>query len=273
MSELQRAQSRGAVLDRSVGRSIFGSDAAGYNAHRLGYPPALYEILFERAGEATQLNVFEVGAGTGLATRDVLAREPRRLVVIEPDPALADHLATTFGDQVDVERTAFEDSRAEPGSFDLGFAAASFHWTDSRIALRQVRRLLRPGGCWAVWWNVYRVPGVGDEFADAVASLLSGLSMPPSEANGRHISLDRHLQYTLLREGGLVRTRFVQFRRERMLDGRAMRALYESYSFIRTLPLAERECLLDQIEMLVEQRFGGLAPNVVLTPLYIAAVP
>ena len=271
MSGLERTQSTGAVLDRSIGRSIFGSDAAGYDTHRLGYPQALYELLFERAGEAAQLSIFEVGAGTGLATRDIVARNPRRFLVIEPDPVLADHLATSFRDRIDVERAAFEESRAQPRSFNLGFAAASFHWLDAAAGLGKVRRLLRPGGCWAVWWNVYRAAGLGDDFADAVTPMLSGLALPPSEANGGHISLQRDFQYALLKEGGFRRVRFAQFRRERLLDAAAMRALYASYSFVRALPSAKRERLLDKVETLVEQRFGGLAPNIVLTPFYIAS--
>ena len=60
------------------------------------------------------------------------------------------------------------------------------------------------------------------------------------------------------------------FRRERMLTTTELLALYASYSFVRALPPQQRTDLLACIEDLAETRFGGQAPNVVLTPLYIA---
>lgn len=54
------------------------------------------------------------------------------------------------------------------------------------------------------------------------------------------------------------------------LRSRAMCALYDSYSFVRVLPALQRRELLGRIAQLVEDRFGGRAPNVVQTPLYTA---
>ena len=261
------------TLNRSQGRTVFGEDAAGYDAGRLGYPEELYELLFDVAGPPADLSVFEVGPGTGLATRSLLAAHPKRLVALEPDPALADHLRGAFPEQLEVETGAFEDNCLPSGSFGLGVAAASFHWLDAEKGFRQVRRLLRPGGCWAMWWNVYRAVGIGDAFADEVTPLLSGLALPPSETRHGHISLDRSYQHEVLHRHGFGGVRTAVFRRERTLDAQAVRSLYASYSFIRALPPAEKESLLDGLADLAERQFAGGAPNVVLTPVYLAIAP
>lgn len=85
-------------LPLAVGRAIFGNDAAGYQAARLGYPPELYAAIADRGNGAVR-SILEIGPGTGLATRDLLARlAPDRLLAVEADPALAAHLADTVPD-------------------------------------------------------------------------------------------------------------------------------------------------------------------------------
>lgn len=261
------------AFDRTVGRHIFGQDISGYDSARLGYPPELYDRIFERAGPASELRIFEVGAGSGLATRDVVARAPAELVSIEPDGNLGKHLDQRFGSRIRIVARAFEDNQLPRAAFDVGLAAACFHWIDPEKGLSEVRRLLRPGGSWSTWWNIYRAGGVGDPFADEIIPLLATIALPPSETLNGHVGLNRLYQEGLLLESGFTEFEYHLFRRERTLDAAEMRALYASYSFIRRLAVTERERLLDQVADLVDTRFGGAAPNVVLTPLYIATSP
>ncbi|QDZ07926.1 class I SAM-dependent methyltransferase [Sphingomonas panacisoli] len=255
-------------IDRGVGRSIFGLDPAGYHAARLDYPDALYERIFDRADFPVRA-VVEIGAGTGHATAKLLAPGVERLVAVEPDAALADYLRTTFaGGPVDVVNSDFVAAPID-GRFDLAAAASSFHWLDPDAALGRIHALLRPGGRIALWWNAYRQPGIGDPFADATMPLLDGIDLPPSESMRGHYSLDADLHIGRLREGGFDAIEHHVFRRERMLSAADARALYASYSFVRALPDDRRTALLDAIGDLVDREFGGSAPNVVLTALYL----
>jgi hypothetical protein len=47
-------------------------------------------------------------------------------------------------------------------------------------------------------------------------------------------------------------------------------ALYQSYSYVRVLSNDRKSRLIEDIAEIVERRFDGLAPNLVLTPLYFA---
>jgi SAM-dependent methyltransferase len=269
----EQTGARASRLERAVGRGIFGEDAAGYEAARLGYPEDLYDRVFARVGRSSGLCLLEVGAGTGLATRDLLARAPARLLAVEPDPRLVAFLGAALADAgpcLTIENQPFESVDLQPASFDLAVAAASFHWLEPVSALARIRMALRPRGVLAFWWNVYRAAGIGDPFADAVMPLLDGIALPPSEGGITHNSLDEARHRGLLEDNGFENVEFVLFRRERTLDSAAVRALYATYSFVRKLESADRERLLDRIGELVECTFGGRAPNVVLTPLYMA---
>jgi SAM-dependent methyltransferase len=256
-------------LARPLGRHLFGQDVAGYQAGRLGYPAALFDRLRNR----TAFSILEIGAGTGLATVDLLGLGPDRLTVVEPDPALADHLRRRFVQpMVEIRQDGFLEARLDR-QYDLIAAASCFHWLEPEPGLARVRSLLCPGGRFALWWNVYRQPRCGDAFADAVVGLLRDLDLPPSEGADGHYALDANLHRRHMASIGLTMVEQHIFRRERELDAEEIRALYSSYSFVRALTPARRDALLDAIDQLVRTRFGGRAPNVVLTPFYLGERP
>ena len=258
-----------ARLPRAAGRTVFGSDITGYHSARPGYPAALYRLITARlpAFEA----IAEIGPGTGIATEALAAFKPRRFVAFEPDPVLAAHLRTRFA-ELDVVNDDFCAAEVANG-FDLIASASSFHWLDPDVALPKARAILKPGGCLAIWWNVYRQRGIGDPFAEAVAPLLADLDLPPSEAAEQHYSLDVDLHRGRLQAAGFVAVEHHVFRRERVLSAAEARALFATFSLVRLLPTARREALLDSIAALVTERFGGAAPSVLLSPIYLASTP
>lgn len=261
--------SPGVRLPRAAGRTVFGSDIAGYHSARPGYPAALYRLIAARVPVFHAIG--EIGPGTGLATEALATFAPDRFVAFEPDPMLAAHLRTRFPtlDVVDEDFCTADVA----GGFDLIASASSFHWLDADVALPHARALLRTGGCLAIWWNVYRQTGIGDPFAEAVMPLLDGIDLPPSEADDRHYSLDSDLHRGRLETAGFEHVEHHVFRRDRTLSADQARALYASFSLVRLLPPERRETLLDAIAALVADRFGGAAQSVLLSPIYLASVP
>lgn len=256
-------------LGRSVGEMAFGLDAEGYHASRLPYPDELYDELFSRL--PPQPSVLEIGAGTGLVTQALLSHKASSVTAVEPDPALAGFTARRLPDpRLTILRAAFQDAPIS-GQFDLIVCAAAFHWLEPELALAKVKALLTPGGLWAMWWHSYQNPGMGDELADLISPLLHGIALPPSWTASQHYSLDENLHRGRLREAGFKSIEFRLYRRKRELTTEAVVSLYRSYSFVRALSDESRMRLLERIADLVETRFGGRAPNLVLTPLYFAA--
>ena len=80
--------------------------------------------------------VFEIGAGTGTATRRLLELGADPLIAIEPDPRLADFLRSENPDKaLQVVTASFEEAVLKEKSFDLGVSATAFHWLEEEPAL------------------------------------------------------------------------------------------------------------------------------------------
>jgi SAM-dependent methyltransferase len=258
------------ALDREVGEFAFGLDPEGYHAARLPYPAELYDELFGRTPE--RADVLEIGVGTGLVTQELLSRDVSSVTAIEPNHALAAFTARRLNDPRLTILEATFPAVSVKGPFHLIACAAAFHWMEPYAALAKVRELLERGGLWAMWWHTYRNPGMGDELADQISPLLRDIPLPPSTDLHRHYSLDQRMHRQMLTDAGFGCIEYRLFRSERELTTEGVVALYKSYSFVRLLTPDHRTELLDAIAELVEKRFGGRAPNLVLTPLYFASI-
>src|SRR5215469_11238742 len=174
----------GSFIQRTFGRQAFGRDPAGYDAARPRYPEWVFDYLRERCGLVPGTVTFEIGAGTGTATRTLLALGADPLVAVEADERLATFLQETIPDKaLRVVIAPFEEVVLEEASFDLGLSATAFHWLNEDLALPKVAKLLHPGGWWAMFWNVFGDSGRADPFHEATKSLLTK-PLSPSDGNG-----------------------------------------------------------------------------------------
>ena len=264
-------------VPREEGRSAFGADPANYDRTRPPYPGRVYEILEERCGLGVGSRCFEVGAGTGVATRELLARGAS-VVAIEPDPRLADFLRSAAGrldDRLTVVEDSFEEVALPPGTFGLGVAATSFHWVDQGRGLRKVHDLLRPGGWWAMWNTVYGDALGHDAFHEATGALMQERTgVGPTAPAGRPVfPLDTEQRLLDLREAAFVDSEYEVIRWVHSASASDVRALYATFSGVTRLPPADREDLLDEIERVAREQFGGVVHRTVLTAIYTARKP
>jgi SAM-dependent methyltransferase len=176
-------------IHRTFGRQAFGLDPGGYHAARPAYPDWVFDVLCERCDLAPNAVTFEIGAGTGTATHRLLELGANPLVAVEPDDRLAAFLRETTQDKaLTVVAASFEEAVLEEAIFDLGVSATAFHWLTEEVALTKVAGLLRPGGWWAMVWNVFGDSQRQDPFHEATKELLKGPSSP-SDGNGKYLSL------------------------------------------------------------------------------------
>ena len=265
-----------AELERRFGREAFGGDPANYDSARPPYPEATWQALRARAGLRAGIDILEIGAGTGLATRSLLAHRPRRIVAVEPDPRLAAYLAENIGDpRLEVVGEPFETAPLEPASFDLVASATAFHWLDPIPALRCIRELLRPGGHVALWWNIFGEPGRTDAFHEATTHLFAGHPTSPSGGGTVRLpfGLDSAARGADFAAAGLVADPAEVIRWTLRLDAHAMRRLYATYSNVTALPPEARKRLLDGLVEVAEQQFGGAVERNMATAIHIARAP
>jgi len=129
----------------------FGECAEVYDRVRPGYPLALFSYLSERLPRDAA--VVEIGAGTGIATRELLA-QGWSVIALEPDAKMAACLRAGVAGNLSVVEADFEHACLARGSVDAVVAAQSWHWVDRWRGLRRARRVLARGGVLACWWNV-----------------------------------------------------------------------------------------------------------------------
>ena len=255
-------------IERSFGRQAFGADPANYDASRPAYPDWVFESLAEHGLEPGAA-VFEIGPGTGTATRPLLARGADPLVAIEPDPRLADYLRrNTPSPALEVRNAAFEDADLPAGAFDLGLAATSFHWLVEDEALARIARLLKPGGWWAALWNIFGDDSRPDPFHDATHELLGGHPQSPGQQGNAPFGADVAARTSALERAGFQAIAHRMSHWPLVLSADETVRLYATYSNVVARPDRDRE--LAELRRIAETRFGGRVTRNMTTVLYLA---
>ncbi|MFC4591327.1 class I SAM-dependent methyltransferase [Sphaerisporangium corydalis] len=135
-----------------MSHEVFDRVAEAYDAARPGYPDGLYDALAALSGVALGgATVVDVGAGTGISTRGLLARGAR-VVAVDPGRRMLARLVARTASP----RVAVGDGNALPlrsGTADLVCFAQAWHWLRPEESIREAVRVLRPGGSVAAWWN------------------------------------------------------------------------------------------------------------------------
>ena len=257
-------------LAKQFGRRAFGDDPAGYHMSRPEYPEWVYDTLRSRCGLGRNNSTFEIGPGTGTATRRLLELGADPLTAIEPDQRLADFLRKSNSDKaLKVVMATFEDAELERAAFDLGVSATAFHWLDEDAALAKIASLLRPGGWWAAIWNVFGDHSRPDPFHEATKTLLEAPSSPAAGEGGVPFGLDAAARLTALRRAGafdVVENRTSAW--SLVLDADQTVALYATYSNVNARP--DREAVLAKLGRIARHEFEGRVVRNMTTSLYIA---
>ena len=132
----------------------FSSRVANYVRYRPSYPPAAIDLLQTRCGLGATTVVADVGSGTGILARLLLARGAR-VVGVEPNDGMrAAAEALLAGDtRFRSVKGSAEATTLEPASVDLFVAAQAFHWFKADRARHEALRIARPGAFGALRWN------------------------------------------------------------------------------------------------------------------------
>lgn len=138
--------------------TIFDAAAEAYDRLRPSYPPGLYDGIETLSGRPLAgAAIVEVGAGTGIATAELVARGARLLAV---DLSLAMLQHQRVPSAAVVGSGGALPVRSETA--DLICYAMSWHWVPSDPGIAEAVRVLRPGGAMVMWWNEYEKDATPD---------------------------------------------------------------------------------------------------------------
>lgn len=160
----------------------FGAAGEAYEQGRPDYPPAAVECLVRHLEIGPGRRVLDLGAGTGKLTR-CLVSTGAWLVAVEPVGTMRAAFACALP-TVPVAGGAAEAIPLRDGAVDAVVVGTAFHWFDGATALRELHRVLRPGGHLGLVWLAR------DERVDWVAQLVRLVDAfkrgdPPRYTDGR----------------------------------------------------------------------------------------
>jgi ubiquinone/menaquinone biosynthesis C-methylase UbiE len=150
-------------------RTRFSAAAGDYQRGRPTYPDALVDWILEAAGLQAPSRIADVGCGTGISTR-LFAARGHEVIGIDPNEAMLARAQADGGARYvrgEAAATGLRDA-----SVDLVTVAQAFHWFEIPVALEEFRRILRPGGSCAAFWNLRG----NTPFLDAYDALLRAYS-------------------------------------------------------------------------------------------------
>jgi SAM-dependent methyltransferase len=154
----------------------FSTKAEKYARYRWSYAPAAVDTFCQAAELGAQSSVADLGAGTGILTRQ-LAGRVGKIYGVEPNVEMLREAQKYL---VEVPNCTLLAACAEStglpvGSVDAITVAEAAHWFDFKPALDEMLRILKPGG-WLGLFHNYSTDEARDKAVSALRSEEYGAS-------------------------------------------------------------------------------------------------
>lgn len=246
----------------------FTSRVADYVRYRPDYPAALPAWLRDEHGITPDWRVADIGAGTGISSKMFLDAG-HAVTAVEPNAAMRNASLEWLGGDArftavdgSAEATALADA-----SIDLVSAAQAFHWFDQDAIKPEWRRILRPGGRVAVYWNSRRLTGT--PFLEGYEALLNTYGTDYSSVSERYGDDDHMRRWFGAGLRGMAR-----FPHAQQLDFAALRGRLLSSSYAPQAGDPRHAPMLDALRGLFDAtQTAGVVDFTYDTRVFIGTLP
>jgi SAM-dependent methyltransferase len=144
-------------------RTGYQKNADKYQSGRPDYAAASLDWMRDALAIGQSSKVVDLGAGTGKFTKRICELSDH-VIAVEPVAAMRETLHANLPQVETLEGNALAIPLPDR-SVDALICAQSFHWFASDMAVKEMARVLRPGGKLGLIWNVR------DETVDWVAAI------------------------------------------------------------------------------------------------------
>lgn len=219
----------------------FDVSSEAYERGRPEYPLDAVEFLISKLALNHHSRVADLGAGTGKLSK-ILRKSCAKIIAIEPVEGMRKKFSAVLPD-VEILEGRAEKIPLEQESMDAVVIAQAFHWFDGESALKEIYRVLKPGGKIGLLWNAR------DESAPWVAQLTKIID-PYERGAPRYKSgkWRKAFEETIL----FSKLEHAEFRHTQQGDVSMMVDRVGSISFIASLDFREKLLVLEKISQLVE---------------------
>ncbi len=226
------------------------ADSDRYERGRPGYPQAAVDTIVRELGLRPGRTVLDLAAGTGKLTR-LLVPSGANVIAVEPVREMREKLTGVVALAGTAERIPLTDRYV-----DAVTVGQAFHWFDADRALREIDRVLRPGGGVALIWNA----------RDERQPLQAALSEIFDRYEGDTPRRNQRDWKSLLAESGLFeRTKRALFEHVQPVDEQAVVDRVLSVSFMASLPADEQALVARDVRELAR----GATELSYMTELYL----
>lgn len=156
--------------------SIFNDRAQEYARYRPSHSADAISAILDGLASSSQLTVADIGAGTGIASRQ-LGDLGVKVLAVEPNNAMIQ--AAEHHPLVEFRAGTAENTTLADNSVDLITSFQAFHWFDTLPTLQEFHRILKPTGRLALVWSMW------DE-SDSFTQELSELVTTASDTTPKH---------------------------------------------------------------------------------------
>ena len=230
---------------------------------RPGYAPIAIDALLAQAGLDATRNIVDLGAGTAHLTA-LLAERGGNILALEPNNAMRAHgiARTSMYTNVRWVTGHMEDTLLEPGQFSLATCGSSFGVAEHIATMREVARILEPGGWFACLWN-YR--NLDDPLQREIESYIK-LRIPDFQYGSRRAD-----QTPIIEASGLFNdVRVVESAIRHLLPKTEWIDAWHSHATLQRQAGAEFDSIVDGIAAIVESTDGNMVEIPYMTRIWFA---
>ena len=134
-------------------KKFYNGKQEDYSKYRPTYPTSLFEFLYKEYSLKNK-TITELGAGTGKFSK-IISSYCKQVYYVEPNVDMINkgkEYCKGCKNIVYINKSA-EKTELPENSTDIAFAVQSFHWFDKIKLKKEVSKLLKPDGFFAIVWN------------------------------------------------------------------------------------------------------------------------